>query len=118
MQRRKNGEEYEPATVSSFQPSIQRYFSDTKYPFNIHVLKINECEKSRKSPAAVKQKSLVHKHGKGNKPQTAQAIDEDEEDDNALFVQGEFGHPNPVVLQRTVWWFLSTHLYVHASVSE
>ena len=48
MQRSKNGEEYEPATVSNFQPSIQRYLSDTKYPFNIHVLKVNECEKSRK----------------------------------------------------------------------
>ena len=39
-------------------------------------------------------------------------------EEDALFVQGEFGHPNPVVLQRTVWWFLSTHLYVNASVSE
>ena len=48
---RKNGEEYEPATVS-------------------------------------------------NKPQAAQAIDEDEED--ALFEAGEFGDSNPVALQRFV----------------
>ena len=39
--------------------------------------------------------------------QTAQAIDEDEED--ALFKAGEFGDSNPVALQRTVWWFLSLH---------
>jgi len=38
--RKKNGEEYEPATVSSFQHSIQRYLSEKKYPFNI--LKDNE----------------------------------------------------------------------------
>ena len=75
--RKKNGEEYEPATVSSFQRSIQRYLSEKKYPFNI--LKDNEFEKSRKVLAA-KRKSLVHEHGKGNKPQAAQAIDEDEED--------------------------------------
>ena len=62
--RRKNGEEYEPATVSSFQRSIQRYVSETKYPFNI--LKDNEFEKSRKVLAA-KPKSLVHEHSKGNK---------------------------------------------------
>ena len=43
--RKKNGEEYEPATVSSFQRSIQRYLSEKKYPFNI--LKDNEFEKSR-----------------------------------------------------------------------
>ena len=75
--RKKNGEEYEPATVSSFQRSIQRYLSEKKYPFNI--LKDNEFEKSRKVLAA-KRKSLVHDHGKGNKLQAAQAIDEDEED--------------------------------------
>ena len=56
---------------------------------------------------AAKRKSLVHEHGKGNKPQAAQAIDEDEED--ALFKAGEFGDSNPVALQRTVWWFLSLH---------
>ena len=39
--------------------------------------------------------------------QTAQAIDEDEED--ALFKAEEFGDSNPVALQRTVWWFLSLH---------
>ena len=98
--RKKNGEEYEPATVSSFQRSIQRYLSEKKYAFNI--LKDNEFEKSRKVLAA-KRKSLVHEHGKGNKPQAAQAIDEDEED--ALFAAGEFGDSNPVALQRTVWWF-------------
>ena len=54
--RKKNGEEYEPATVSSFQRSIQRYLSEKKYPFNI--LKDNEFEKSRKVLAA-KRKSLV-----------------------------------------------------------
>ena len=102
--RNKNGDDYEPATVSSFQRSIQRYLSEKKYPFNI--LKENEFEKSRKVLAA-KQKSLVHEHGKGNKPQAAQAIDEDKED--ALFKAGEFSDSNPVALQRTVWWFLSLH---------
>ena len=75
--RKQNGEEYEPATVSSFQRSIQRYLSEKKYPFNI--LKGNEFQNSRKVLAA-KRKSLVHEHGKGNKPQAAQAIHEDEED--------------------------------------
>ena len=103
--RKKNGEEYEPATVSSFQRTIQRYLSGKKYPFNI-LKDNNEFEKSRKVLAA-KRKSLVHEHGKGNKPQAAQAIDEDEED--ALFEAGEFGDSNPVALQRTVWWFLSLH---------
>ena len=101
---KKNGEQYEPARVSSFQRSIQQYLSEKKYPFNI--LKDNEFEKSRKVLEA-KQKSLVHEHGKGNKSQAAQAINEDEED--ALFEAGEFGDSNPVAFQRTVRWFLSLH---------
>ena len=65
---------------------------------------------SSKNPEvlAAKRKALVHEHGKGNKPQAAQAIDEDEED--ALLDAGEFGDSSPVALQRTVWWFLSLHL--------
>ena len=58
---KKNGEEYEPATVFSFQRSIQRYLSEKKYAFNI--LKDNEFEKSRKVLAA-KRKSLAHERGK------------------------------------------------------
>ena len=64
--RRKYGEEYELATIFSFQ----------------------RFEKSR-CVLAAKRESLVHEHGKGNKPQTAQpTIDENEEE--ALFEAGEF----------------------------
>ena len=53
---------------NSFQFSAQY----TAIVFNI--LKNNEFEKSRKVLAA-KRKSVVQEHGKGNKPQAAQAID-------------------------------------------
>ena len=102
--RKKNGEEYEPDTISGFQRSIQRYLSDKRSPVNI--LKDKDFEKSRKVLAA-KRKSLIHDHGKGNKPQAAQALEDNEED--VLFETGEFGDTNPVSLQRTVWWFLSLH---------
>ena len=50
-----------------------------------------------------------HEHGKGNKTQAAQAIDEDEED--VLFF-------NPVALQRTVWWFLyNTSVFEQENIS-
>ena len=53
---------------NSFQFSAQY----TAIVFNI--LENNEFEKSRKFLAA-KRKSVVQEHGKGNKPQAAQAID-------------------------------------------
>lgn len=49
----------------------------------------------------------IHEHGKGKKPQTAEALEDEEED--ALFEIAEFGDSNPVSLQWTVWWFLSLH---------
>ena len=32
---KENGEEYEPSSLTSFQRSFQRYFSEKKLPFNI-----------------------------------------------------------------------------------
>ena len=102
--RKKNGQEYEPDSISGFQRSIQRYLSEKGSPINI--LKDKDFEKSRKVLAA-KRKSLIHEHGKGNKPQAATTLEDEEED--ALFEIGEFGDSNPVSLQRTVWWLLSLY---------
>jgi len=96
--RKKNGREYEPDSISGFQRSIQRYLSEKGSSVNI--LKEKDFEKSRKVLVA-KRKSLVHEHGKGNKPHAATALEDEEED--ALFTTGEFGDSNPVSLQRTVW---------------
>jgi len=41
---RKNGEKYELGTISSFQRTLKRYFTQKQYPFKI--LKKNSFEKS------------------------------------------------------------------------
>ena len=63
--------------------------------------------KSQERFLAAKRKSLIHEHGKGNKPQATTALKDKDED--ALFEIGEFRDSNPVSLQRTVWWPLSLH---------
>ena len=90
--RRKNGEGCEPATVSSFQPSTQRYL--------IYSRTVNEFEKSRKVLAAKPNFPCSRaRQRKPGKPQAAQAgIDKED----ALFEAGEFGDLNPVALQRTM----------------
>ena len=62
--RKKDDSDYGPDTVSSFQKSNQRHFSEQKLPFNI--LKDDAFSRSR-SVLAAKRKSLV-KEGRGNKP--------------------------------------------------
>ena len=44
----------------------------------------------------------VVNNAKGNRPQTAYKLTEDEED--LLFQTSQFGVGNPEVLQCTVWW--------------
>ncbi|XP_073240233.1 uncharacterized protein [Porites lutea] len=102
--RKKNGEEYEPATVSSFQRSIQRYLTEKKYAYNI--LKDQEFQKSRGREVLLsKKKQPVVEQGKGNHPQAVRELTDAEED--LVFRSSEFGDKNPEALQRTVWWLLA-----------
>ena len=68
--RKKDGSDYEPDTVSSFQKSIQRHITEQKLPFNI--LKDDVFSRSR-SVLAAERKSLV-KEGRGNKPNASHII--------------------------------------------
>ena len=101
--RKTNGDEYELSSLSSFQRSLQRYLTENNIQTNI--LKDVKFEKSRQVLAA-KRKNLV-KQGKGCKPQVIRALTYEEE--NTLFITGQFGNSSPSVLQRTMWWFLSMH---------
>ncbi|XP_078352417.1 uncharacterized protein KIAA1958-like [Oculina patagonica] len=101
--RKRDGAEYEPDSISSFQRSIQRRLKELKLPFNI--LQDKEFSRSREVLAA-KRKNLV-KQGRGNKPNACRELTTEEE--QKLFESGEFGYHDPVALQRTLWWFLSLH---------
>ena len=68
--RKENGEEYEPSSLTSFQRSFQRYFSEKKLPFNI--FEDEEFSRSRQVLAA-KRKSLVQS-GFGNKPNATREL--------------------------------------------
>ena len=99
--KKENGEEYEPSSLTSFQRSFQRYFTEKKLPFNI--FEDEEFSRCRQVLAA-KRKSLVQS-GLGNKPNAARELTEKEQ--NKLFETGQFGDHDPLVLERTLWWFLS-----------
>lgn len=101
---KKNGEVYEPSTLTSFQRSIQRYLNSKGSTANL--LKGDEFKLSREVLKS-KKKKLVVDHGKGNRPKATRVLSEVEED--KLFAEGEFGSQNPVALQRTVWWLLALH---------
>ena len=98
---KKDGDQYEPDTLTSIQRSLQRKLQELGVSFNI--LKDTEFQRSRDVLAA-KRKSLVSQ-GKGNKPNATRALTGEEED--KLFACGYFGEDDPLALQRTLWWVLS-----------
>ena len=73
--KKENGEEYEPSSLTSFQRSFQRYFTEKKLPFNI--FEDEEFSRCRQVLAA-KRKSLVQS-GLGNKPNVARELTEEEQ---------------------------------------
>ena len=96
--KKKDGGSYEPATLQSFQRSLQRYLKD-KYS-KLNTLKDREFLKSREVLLST-EKQLVFEEAKGNRPPAAKKLSNAEED--LLFRTDEFGAENPEALQRTVW---------------
>ena len=69
--KRKNGEMYEPDTLTSFHRSFHRYLANEKnLPFNI--LKDLEFTSSRESLKAARK--MLKKQGKGDRPQAVMSL--------------------------------------------
>ena len=105
--KEKDGGAYEPATLQSFQRSLQRYLNDKNSKLNI--LKYRGLLKSREVLLS-KKKQLVFEEAKGNRPHAAKDLSNAEED--LLFRSCEFFDENPEALQRTSLVVIGTPLWI------
>ena len=101
--KKKNGEEYEPDTISSIARSIQRHLDDKNFKFNI--LK-DEAFKMSRGVLKAKRRQL-RKEGKGNKPNATVPLTEN--DVQKFFEENQFGMHNPEALSRTMWYLITLH---------
>ena len=93
---------YEPDTLNSFRNAWQRTLSEVGSKVNIKT--DQDFERSKKVLASrSKQQTLL---GKGNKPNATRPLEPEEVDD--LFKKGFLGSDSPLVLQRTMWWKITT----------
>ena len=98
---RKNGEEYEPTTVFSFEHLSQRYLIEKKYP---HLTYSSTISSKNPEKSCSEAKSRYDEHSKGTRltaSSSRRALFE------ALFEAGEFRDSNPVVFQRSLLRFPS-----------
>lgn len=99
MRKNEKGDEYEPDTLTSYQHAISVYLQRRDYPFNI--LKDDEFWISRKCLKA--KRTDLKKKGKGNKPNRADSLLEEEED--RLWESGALGDHHPEALQNSIWFY-------------
>ena len=101
-------ESTEPGSLGSLQRSIQCYLDDNNSSTN--VMKDHQFNKLREVLSACKRDFVVN-NAKGNRPQAARELTEDED---LLFQTGQFGEDDPEVLQHTVWRVLSMYFEFRA----
>ena len=111
VRKKKNGDEYEPGTLTCLQRSIQRYLNTHGSQANL--IQGDEFKLSREVLSA-KRKQLVVERGKGNHPQASREVTAVEED--KLFAEGEFGEHNPVAVYSAQ--FGGSWLYILALEQE
>lgn len=95
--KKKDGQDYEPTTLRSFISSFDRYLRKKDYPTTI--MEGHEFRKARDILVA-KQKELK-KEGKGNKPNAARNLTDEEVD--ILFSKNLLGCSTPEALINTLW---------------
>ena len=101
--RRKDGEDFEPSSLRGLLCSFNRYLKSKGYPANL--IEDQAFEQVR---AALKAKSKeLKKSGKGNKPNAAQAITDNEI--SVLYEKELLGTSNPESLINTIWYMNTIH---------
>ena len=95
--RKKNGEEYEPSSLRAFLQSIDRHLRKNGYPASI----LNDKEFSEVQDILKKKKKHLKSLGKGNKPNSADPLTDEEIEQ--LFSEGVLGSSTPRSLLNTVW---------------
>ncbi|XP_070550675.1 uncharacterized protein KIAA1958-like [Ptychodera flava] len=95
--RQKDGSEYEPDSLTTYQRGIDRFLGENGYKFSIS----RDKEFSNSQATLRAKRAQLKTQGKGNKPNAAEELTEREEE--LLFEKGVIGTHNPEALLFLVW---------------
>ena len=97
--RKKDGEEYEPATLRSIVSSIDRHLKNNYYPTSI----ISGEEFFQTRNVLMKKQKSLKKQGKGNRPNAASPLTDTQID--KLWGNGQLGMSHPESILNTLWLY-------------
>ena len=95
--RKKNGEEYEPSSLRGFLQSVDRYLGKKGCTFSL----LNDKEFCEVQDILKKKQKQLKAIGKGNKPNSADALTDEEIEE--FYRAGVLGNKTPRALLNTVW---------------
>ena len=96
--KKENGEDYEPSSVVAYYGHIKRKLEQSGYAHNIG----NDAQFKLSRKVLSGKKKNLKASGKGNKPNRAEALSKDDEE--KLYVTGQFDFEDPEGLQNFVWF--------------
>ena len=109
--RRKDGEDFEPSSLRGLVCSFNRHLKACKYPANI--IEDKEFEQVRQALQA--RSKQLKKDGKGNKPNEAEALTDEEV--NTLYEKNLLGISNAESLLNTLWYMNCIHFGLEVATS-
>ena len=95
--RKKNGEEYEPSSLRGFLQSVDRYLRKKGCTFSL----LNDKEFCEVQDILKKKQKQLKAIGKGNKPNSADALTDEEIEE--FYRAGVLRNKTPRALLNTVW---------------
>ena len=101
--KRKDGKDFEPLALRGLYSSFNRHLKECKYPISV----INDVAFERKRKCLEAKNKQLTKKGKGNRPNAAEALSDDEI--NILYGKNLLGISNGEALINTLWLFNSLH---------
>lgn len=103
----KEGNEYEPVTLTTYRNGLRRYFLERKVPPAPDNFDLADKEFDIVNYHLITKRNELKRNGKGNHPNVVESITEDQLE--KMWASGAIGTHSPRALLRLQWWLNTIH---------
>ena len=103
----KEGNEYEPVTLTTYRNGLRRYFLERKVPPAPDNFDLADKEFDIVNYHLITKRNELKRNGKGNHPNVVESITEEQLE--KMWASGAIGTHSPRALLRLQWWLNTIH---------